>query len=86
MTPIPRDTETQRLWTPELARAKRAARECMERANMYLETADNLKPFAPELAGEYLDYALATKERAAEFETEAQRIQDYLAGRIGPWW
>jgi len=72
-------------WEKERDDATRAAHRIAREAALWDRTANTL-PFDPELAQQYRDLAERERARSQRVQSRAQQIQDYLDGKIGPWW
>ena len=82
----PRGKDVQSLWAHEITSLTTWIGRIRSEARAYANMAESCKEYAPDLVQEYLDWARWANQRALAAVGRRQKIRDYLAGKIGPWW
>ncbi len=86
MIAIARSPTDHKLWAGEIAHLEHWIPRINAEAGAYKRMADSLKSIDPELCADYQDWQKWAEKRAANARARLKQIQDYLAGKIGPWW
>ena len=75
--------EVKSWWEREIDGSEEAARKALSLSALWTRTADEMRGYGETvLMNDYLATAEHERERAEQFKARAQRIRDYLAGKI----
>ena len=82
-----RSKEDHKLWQHEIEVCDKWIPRIREAAALYWSAAKHSVGTPQyDLVDSYIDWAEYEEERLANAIAHKQRILDYLAGKIGPWW